>query len=117
MSSGIEGQTYSKTSGGCSAVAPREILHEGRQRLDCLQRNSVVERSAHAAERLVALEREQAGSLRLGQEGAIERVVMQGERHVHARARGRCDRVAVEATGTVDRAVQQRRLGTVALAH
>src|SRR5574343_2060291 len=52
-----------------SPVTLGKIVHEGHQRLHGLQRDGVVDRGTHAADRLVALQRGQAGSLGFGQEG------------------------------------------------
>src|SRR5574343_1379723 len=96
-----------------STVAAGKIVHEIRQRLHGSQRNGVVDRGPHAADRLVPLERGQAGRLALGQEGRIEPAVGQHERHVHARAAIRIDRVGIEAARLLDAVVEATGLGDI----
>src|SRR5687767_285861 len=101
---------------GASAVAGLEILHEIDERADALDRHRVVDRRAHAADRAMALEREQARLLRFGEECLVERFVAQAERDVHARARAFLDRVRIEPRA-VDRVVEQRGLFGADAAH
>ena len=54
------------------------------QRLHAFDRHRVVDRRAHAADRAVALELHHAARLRALEEGVVERLVAQLERHVHA---------------------------------
>ena len=62
----------------------------------------------------MALEPDQAGRDGFRQEGLVQGFVVQEERHVHARAHGRIDFVAIEPAGLVDRGIQQRGLARVA---
>src|SRR5574343_1390892 len=86
-----------------SPVTFGEIVHEGHQRLYRFQRDGVVDRGTHAADRLVALQRGQAGGLGFGQEGGVELGIGQHEGNVHRRAAVWVDRVTVETLRTVDR--------------
>src|SRR5690606_38294583 len=91
-------------------VAPLEITHEIGQCLHAFHRHGVVDRRAHAAEHAMALERDQPGLAGLVEERRVQRIVVQEEWHVHARARRRIHVVAVEAAGAVDGVVEQLRL-------
>src|SRR4051812_4403273 len=91
-----------------------EVAHEPRQCGDTGLGHRVVDRSTHAAERAMSLQRNQPGGLRLGEESLVECSVMQEERYVHARTHRRIDFIAVETAGAVDRRVQQRRLARIA---
>ncbi|MCY1378711.1 hypothetical protein D9M69_663690 [compost metagenome] len=64
----------------------------------------------------MALELQQPGFARAGQEGLVASLVGQEERHVHARTAVGVDAVGVEV-GAVDEVVQQRGLLDVALLH
>src|SRR5690606_39829435 len=72
-----------------SAMAGLEVFEKVDQGLHALNGHGVVQRSPHAAHRLVALEGQQPGRLGFGQEDRIQRLVAQEERHVHARTAGR----------------------------
>src|SRR5690606_21557058 len=87
-------------------MAALEVLHVVDQRLHALHRHRVVDRGAHAAGDAVSLEADQPGLARLREEGLVQRRVVQEERDVHPRTRGRVDLVAVEAAGPVDRGVE-----------
>src|SRR5690606_12410692 len=67
------------------AMALFEILHKVDHGLYAGQGHGVIDGSPHAAHAFVPLELQQARLLGLGQEGAVERLVGQDERHVHAR--------------------------------
>src|SRR5690606_9201351 len=79
------------------AMSTLEIGHVIDQRLHPGQRHRVVDGRAHAADHAMPLEADQAGLARFDKEGLVERGVGQEERHVHARAHGRLDLVAVPA--------------------
>eukprot|EP00042_Codosiga_hollandica_P000646 m.924019 g.924019 ORF g.924019 m.924019 type:complete len:468 (+) comp116546_c0_seq1:367-1770(+) len=106
-----------------STMAGLEVLQEGHQRLHAFQRHRVVDRRAHAAHRLVALELQQPGGLGLGKEALVELLVLQEEGHVHARAAVGIHAVLVEArriqcrveqAGFVDVALLDGRQATLA---
>ena len=84
------------------------------QRLHAFDRHRVVDRCAHAADRAVPLQLQQAALLRAFQKCAVERLVAQLERHVHPRAVFLAHRVVVELAG-IERVVQQLRLRDVLL--
>src|SRR5450830_1391650 len=90
-----------------------QVVH---QRLHAGQRHGVVDAGPHATDRLVALELQQPARLGTGQEGVVQRLVAQPERHVHARAAFGGHRVGVELR-LVDEPVQQIGLGLVARLH
>src|SRR5688500_5276569 len=54
-----------------SAPAAGEVRHEVDQRLHALDRHRVVDRGAHAAQRAMALQADEAGGVGLGQEGLV----------------------------------------------
>src|SRR5512134_3691548 len=99
---------------GLSAVAALELAQIVDQRLHAFDRHRVVDRRAHAADRAVPLELQQAALLCAFEEGSVERLVAELERHVHARAIFPRNRVRVEAA-RIDRVVQQLCLGDVLL--
>ena len=98
-----------------SAVPTREVAHEIYQRLHGFERHRVVQRGAHAADRLVTFERQQAGSFGFLQKRRIEcaRGSVNG---TFMRERAVVDRVAIETARAVDIPVQQLGLRAIALA-
>jgi hypothetical protein len=82
-----------------------KIMHEVDQRLHARQRHRVVDRRAHAADRPMPLQLQQAARLRLLEEVAIQRGVLQRERYIHARAVGLADRAVVKTIAGFYRAI------------
>src|SRR5688572_31999861 len=97
-----------------SAVPPLELAHVSDQRLYAAQSHRVVDRGAHPADGAVPREAYQSCPLGALEEICVELRACQGERHVHPRAAGRVDRVAIQR-GTVDRRIDLLRLGAVEL--
>src|SRR3569623_264712 len=69
-----------------SAMAFLEFAHAVDQRTHAFDRHGVVDRRAHAADRAVAFQLDQAAFLGSLEEGLVERGVLERERHVHQRA-------------------------------
>src|ERR1051326_9500622 len=91
-----------------------KVPHVFDQALNALHWHGVVDRCAHAADRAVALELHHAALLGAFQERAIERRVLQGKRHVHARAVFLRHRVPEEAA-RIEEIVEELRLLDVLL--
>ena len=70
--------------GGVSAMTHLEVAHEGTQCLDVFQRDSVVQRRAHATQGLMPFQSDHAGALALFEKHRIERRVVQNEWNVHS---------------------------------
>src|SRR4029079_7666200 len=89
-----------------SAPTPLELTQMVDERAHARHRHRVVDRGTHAADDAVALERDQPGLARAGEEVGVERRIGEMERDVHQRAVGGDDTRPVEAA-RVEAAVEE----------
>src|SRR5690349_11040634 len=76
-----------------SSVFPLEVAHEAHKCFDTFHRHRVVEARAHSTDRPMPLEGDEAGVLRVGDEGLVELGLREREDDVHPRPRVRLDRI------------------------